>query len=111
MGTNFPGYRNPKRLVAILIFIILKINIFSYEMEILPEILISGRVITLKVDTGIKEGDFIEIEDVEFPEDLILISKPTLRIYYGKIDGKNARLYQVNWALRSRKSGVFELPE
>lgn len=110
MGNYISGRSSSKRLVIILCLIIHSFTSYAYEM-VIPDTLIAGRTITLKIQTEIPTTEEFEVDDIEFPEDIILISGPVKRAYYGRIDGRNRRLHQVTWTIRSRTSGIFEIPD
>ena len=63
MGLGLPGTRVRKRLVAIILSI-LSYAAFGLEMEILPSTLISGRIITLKIQTEISDTDEIQVSNI-----------------------------------------------
>lgn len=109
MGSKSTTSRVGKRLVA-LFFLLLPISIYGFEMNVLPDTLISGRVITLKILTDIPIGKHIRTGKLDLPDELLLVSGPIFRTYYGKVDGKNRRFNQITWALRSRESGIYSLP-
>lgn len=109
MGIKSPSSRTGKRLV-ILFLLLLPVTLFGLDMEILPDILITGRVITLKILTEIPIEDELTISELEIPDGLSLISGPIVRTYYAKVDGKNVRFHQITWALRSRESGIYYMP-
>jgi len=99
-----------KRLVVIFILVFTSF-LNSLEMDVLPDILITGRVITLKIQTEILDSTEIEVSELVIPKGLELISGPVIRPYYSKIDGVTQRLHQITWALRSTSSGIYILPE
>lgn len=99
-----------KRLV--ILFLALSANLFSYELEVLPDKPRVGRVLTLKVLTQIESNNDIEItKDLEYPDVFAKISGPILRTYRERIDGKYKRFHQVTWAFRVNESGIYSLPE
>lgn len=109
MGIKLPGTEIRKRLV-VLFLLLLSSSIFAMEMRVLPDILITGRVITLKIQSDIPDTEKIDIGILEIPKGLSLVSGPIIRPYYKKVDGRNKRFHQITWALRSRESGIFILP-
>lgn len=109
MGIKSPSSRTRKRLVVFLL-LLLPLSLWGFDMEVLPSTLISGRVITLKIQTDIPIEDDIDVSKLEIPYDLVLVSGPVIRTYYARVDGKNERYHQITWALRSRESGIFNIP-
>lgn len=109
MGIKSSESGTRKRLVVLLL-LLLPFTLFSLEMEVLPSVIITGRVITLKVYTEIPTEDDPTISDIQLPEGLLLISGPVLRTYYAKVDGENKRFHQISWALRSNESGIYYIP-
>ncbi|QEN05013.1 hypothetical protein EW093_09925 [Thiospirochaeta perfilievii] len=109
MGIKLPGRRVRKRLVALLL-LLLSSSLFGQEMSVLPDILITGRVITLKIQTDFLYSENIEVGELELPDELSLISGPIVRPYRKRVDGKNQMFNQITWALRSKESGVYTIP-
>ena len=108
MGLRIPGTRIRKRLVAIL-FLLITSSVFSLDMEISPNTLITGRIITLKFETDILITEDISVSNIILPNDLNLISGPVIRPYYKRVDGRSLRFHQITWAVKSNASGVFNL--
>lgn len=109
MGIKLPETGSRKRLVVALC-LLLSFRIFGMELEVLPETLITGRVITVKIKTLVPYDESIEAGEIELPQELALISGPVIQPYYARVDGRNQRFHQITWALKSRDSGIFNIP-
>lgn len=110
MGNKSPGTRVRKRLVVALL-LLLSYNVTAFELEILPEKPVSGRVTTLKIWTEIPAEDKISVKDIDLPVELQRISGPIVRTYRKRVDGTRKRYHQITWAVRGSNPGIYNLPE
>lgn len=107
MGIRSSG-RDRKRLVVALL-LLLPIYINSFELEVLPQKPITGRVITLKIWTDIPASEEIEVEDITLPDVFQRISGPLTRTYRKRIEGRYKRFHQITWALRCPEPGIYSV--
>ncbi|OQY37830.1 MAG: hypothetical protein B6229_07525 [Spirochaetaceae bacterium 4572_7] len=111
MGNRVSSKWNRKRLVIAIFLLLIPNLLFSFELEILPEQPTVGRVITLKIITDIPQDSDIQVDDLELPYDIKEIAGPVVRTYRVLEDRRYKRYYQVTWALRVDKSGIYSIPK
>ncbi|MGL1892341.1 MAG: BatD family protein [Spirochaetaceae bacterium] len=109
MGNKSPKSRCRKRLVVFLLLLLPQIG-FAFEMNVLPDKPLVGRVITLKVLTDIPAEKNLTVGNLILPNNINKISGPIITPYWAKKNGVSIRSHQVTWALRSRDTGIYSLP-
>lgn len=110
MGCKKPGSRVRKRLVVIFL-LFLAVPLSAFELEVLPEKPVTGRIITLKIWTEVPADKDISAEDIDLPKDLKKISGPVIRTYRKRVNGTRKRFHQITWALRCNSPGIYSIPE
>jgi tetratricopeptide (TPR) repeat protein len=98
-----------KGLVVFLFLCITQLS--GYELQILPDKPIVDRVITFKIVTKIESTQGLDVvTDLELPESFSRISGPVRSLYSIREGRRLVRYYQITWAVRGSKTGIFEVP-